>query len=331
LESYVVGRKQSTVVDGVQSPFLPVLSGVPQGSVLGPILFSIFINDLPDYLASHNPSLSVSLQLFADDIKSYQVVNTLDDAIKFQNVISSVFNWCDYWQLKPNLAKCTVLHIGHSNKHFKYGLKGALISSTPIVKDLGLLLDETLSFTPHIASIVSRARARCKIFLRSFLTRDLLVMKNFFITYVRPLLEYCSPIWSPISKCDVKRLESVLRYFSNLVPTCRYLPYKRRLVLLSLDSLQYRRTIIDLVFLYSLIIGDSDLSLSGYLAFVPPTITRGHNLKIIPPSLHYSSTMRNFFSRTVPIWNALPVSVLTAQSKSVFKSNLHSFLVDPCK
>jgi len=96
LESYVVGRKQSTVVDGVLSPFLPVLSGVPQGSVLGPILFSIFINDLPDYLASHNPSLSVSLQLFADDIKSYQVVNTLDDAIKFQNIISSVFNWCDY-------------------------------------------------------------------------------------------------------------------------------------------------------------------------------------------------------------------------------------------
>ena len=331
LNNYVIGRKQSTVLDGVQSPYLSVQSGVPQGSVLGPILFSIFINDLPDYLISRNISQSVSLKLFADDIKSYQAVNTLEDAFEFQNVINTVINWCDYWQLKVNLSKCTVLHVGHSNKHFKYGINGIPIPSTPMVKDLGLLIDETLSFSSHIASIVSRARARCNIFLKSFLTRDLLVMRKFFVIYVRPLLEYCSPIWSPTSKSDVKHLESVLRYFSNLIPTCRFLPYKRRLVLLSLSSLQYRRTILDLVYLYSIITGETDLSLSGHLVFIPPSITRGHNLKIIPPQLHYTSSMRNFLSRTVPVWNALPISVLNVQSKSAFKSKLYSFLVDPCK
>jgi len=310
--------------------FLPVLSGVPQGSVLGPLLFSIYINDLPDFIISSNPLLHVSLKMFADDVKTYYTVNTVEQSLEFQRIINSVYDWCEMWQLQLNFEKCTTLHFGKTNMCFNYGLNGAMISSSNLVRDLGLLIDESLSFSLHISSIVSRARIRCNIFLKSFLIRDLSVMKNFFVTYVRPILEYCSPVWSPVSKSDIKRLEGVLRYFSNLVPTCRFLPYKRRLELLSLNSLQYRRTILDLSFLYSLLVGEVDLSLSGHIVFIPPSITRGHNLKIVPPNLRYTSSMNNFLSRTVPICNTLPLSVLNAKTKSSFKFNLYKALSDPC-
>src|SRR6266496_6824535 len=103
--------------------------------------------------------------------------------------------------------------------------------------------------------------------------------------------------WQAIQAKQLINCYIIFRYFSNLVPTCRFLPYKRRLELLSLNSLQYRRTILDVSSLYSLLVGEVDLSLSGHIVFIPPSITRGHNLKIVPPNLRYTSSMNNFLSR----------------------------------
>ena len=326
-----MGRYQCTVINGVSSPLLPVVSGVPQGSVLGPILFSLFVNDLPNYITLSHPLLPISLKLFADDLKSYYVVDTLIDAIDFQSVINSIHTWCDIWQLSINVNKCSTLHLGSSNSHFVYGLNGIPLSSPGLVKDLGLLLDESLKFTPHISAIISKARSRCGIFLKSFVSRDPQVMKRFFVVYVRPLLEYAGVVWNPISKTNIHSLEKVLRYFTNLIPTCRFLPYKRRLTILSLDSLELRRKILDLAYLYSLVTGSIDLTLSDYLIHIPPSITRGHNLKIKRPSVRYSATMCNFLSRTVPTWNTLPPSFFNSTSRSSFKKSLLKFLPDPCK
>ena len=169
IKNYVTGRSQSTFLNEVFSPFLPVLSGVPQGSVLGPLLFSIYINDLPDFIISSNPLLHVSLKMFADDVKTYYTVNTVEQALEFQRIINSVYDWCEMWQLQLNFGKCTTLHFGKTNMCFNYGLNGAMISSSNLVRDLGLLIDESLSFSPHISSIVSRARIRCNFFLNLFL------------------------------------------------------------------------------------------------------------------------------------------------------------------
>ena len=110
LTSYLTNRHQLTVVDGIHSLPLQVISGVPQGSVLGPLLFLMFINDLPCQIATTNHPV----KLFADDIKIYSVVNTILDALTFQLLINSIDDWCNIWQLKINVSKSLILHLGSS-------------------------------------------------------------------------------------------------------------------------------------------------------------------------------------------------------------------------
>ena len=114
-------------------------------------------------------------------------------------------------------------------------------------------------------------------------------MKFFFTTYVRPLLEYNSVVWSPTNQRDIKILENVQRFYTNKIQGCVFRPYYQRLAILNLQSLQFRRTIADLLFLYSLVSGEYNISLSPFLVYILPSITRSHNLRIIPPFLNHSS------------------------------------------
>jgi len=154
-------------------------------------------------------------------------------------------------------------------------------------------------------------------------------MITFYTTYIRPLLEYCSVAWSPILSRDINSIEGVQRYFSNRIPRCTYLPYKQRLAKLSLESLQFRRTISDLVYLFSIISGTHSISLSPHFCHVAPTVTRGHNLKLELPFVNYVSAKQNFLSRCIPIWNNLPLTILSSTSKSSFRKKLSVYLVDP--
>ena len=154
-------------------------------------------------------------------------------------------------------------------------------------------------------------------------------MKLFFISYVRPLLEFSSPVWNPISQSDIHALEAVQRYFTNRIPSCTFLPYKRRLENLSMDSLQKRRLIADLVCIFSIVNGSSNTSLYPYLTFVDPSITRSHNLRISRPTFNLASSHQNFISRSCPIWNKLPVSILASNSKRQFRKKLVTFCIDP--
>jgi len=123
-----------------------VTSGVPQGSVLGPLFFLIFINDLPDYLMKQH-SLSFSpVKLFADDLKTYRQVNTLPDAIHFQLLINSIVEWCQVWQLTINTSKCQILHLGKSNSSYSYHLLGHILPNPDLILDLGIHINKTLSF-----------------------------------------------------------------------------------------------------------------------------------------------------------------------------------------
>ena len=295
INSYLTDRQQCTVINGICFPFRPVLSGVPQGSVLGPLFFIIFMNDLPIFLKSKFSSRHPSLKLFADDLKTYYIVNSLYDALYFQSFLNSIYDWCVQWQLSLNVAKCELLHLGKSNFLFNYGLNGLLLPSPTRARDLGVLIDSSLNFTDHISSIVSKARSHCSVFLKSFVSPDIHIMKKFFVIYVRPILENASEVWNPISQKDINSLENVQRYFSNKIPSCSFLPYWQRLALLFLDSLQHRRATSDITCIYSLITGGLNAVLTPYLVHIPPSITRGHHLKICPPSLHYSHSDQNYY------------------------------------
>jgi len=192
---------------------------------------------------------------------------------------------------------------------------------------LGVLVDSSLSFSQHISQITHKARNRCVLFLKVFVSRDPFTMIKFFTTYVRPLLEYSSPVWSPISVSEVTLLESVQRFFTNKIPGCRFLPYHQRLRNLSLQSLLHRRKVADLIYLHAFMSGRLCLSLSPHLTFTPPSITRGHNLRVLIPIMRYAKMSQNFISRTAPVWNNLSKSVL-ALSELQFRRAIIDIIKD---
>ena len=177
------------------------------------------------------------------------------------------------------------------------------------VNDLGVEVDSHLTFHNHIMTIVTKARKRCALFLKFFLNRDPVLMLKFFVTFVRPLLEYASPVWSPCSSADINLLEGVQRYFTNKIPGCRFLSYQLRLEKLSLHSLHHRRIIADLVLLHASVLGTSVLSLSPHLVFHQPASTRGLHFKIELPILKYSKSRQNYITRSAPLWNGIVMNL----------------------
>jgi len=154
-------------------------------------------------------------------------------------------------------------------------------------------------------------------------------MLRFCTSFVRPLLEYGSLVWSPISSLQVSQLEAVQRYFTNKIPSCRFLPYHLRLKKLSLHSLLHRRKVADLIFFHSIVTGRTLLSLAPHLLFIPPTVTRGHNLKIMVPRLKYVKTGQNFLTRCAPEWNKLPINSLDF-SVEHFRKTIVISITDSC-
>jgi len=128
-------------------------------------------------------------------------------------------------------------------------------------------------------------------------------MLRFFTTYVRPLLEYGSSVWSPVSSSHIAKIESVQRFFSNEIPSCSFLPYSNRLSILNINSLYHCRLITDLTTLHSLVSGHTTASLFPNILHVPHSITRSHNLKLIIPLLNHSSFSQNFVSCSAGDWN----------------------------
>ena len=149
LESFLVGRKQKVVLNGEESDWTNVTSGIPQGSVLGPILFLIYINDLPDVVNN-------IVKLFADDTKIYAKVNTKEQEENLQSDIDNLMEWSNNWQLKFNKSKCKHLHIGRNNNAI-YKIGEEIIETTTEERDLGVVIDSQLKFQKHIGLQVKKA------------------------------------------------------------------------------------------------------------------------------------------------------------------------------
>ena len=148
IESFLMGRKQRVVLNGEESSWTPVASGIPQGSVLGPILFLIYINDLPDVVKN-------LLKLFAGDTKIYAKVNNIEEKDILQEDIRSLNDWSNKWQLKFNKSKWKHLHLGRDTE-FTYEMDGDTITTTTEEKDPGVLMDNQLKFQAHIGTQIKR-------------------------------------------------------------------------------------------------------------------------------------------------------------------------------
>ena len=159
--AFLTGRRQQVSVRGCLSQWSPVTSGVPQGSVLGPLLFILYINDVPEVVSS-------SIKIFADDTKVYRSVSHPPQCQDLQSDIDLIVDWSDQWQLPFNEAKCKCLHIGPRNQEHVYTIRGNVLQSVSEEKDLGVIVDSTLKFRRQAASAASKATQVLAVIRRSF-------------------------------------------------------------------------------------------------------------------------------------------------------------------
>ena len=146
-------RSQCVVIEHCFSEWLPVISGVPQGSVLGPVLFILYIDDINAVFSN----TTVTYKLFADDCKMYSTINTDLDYLALQAALDRLQQWSCDWQLSINVSKCHILHLGKKNNKKKYFLNGCVIDAPPVVTDLGVEIDLELKYDKHINKIVGKA------------------------------------------------------------------------------------------------------------------------------------------------------------------------------
>ena len=268
----------------------------------------------------------VSIKLFADDAKIYTVI-TDTSSVPLQRSLDSIVAWADHWQLKLSPTKCSVMHLSTKRSITadpEYIIDGQLLPAVSQCTDLGVSYDLHLSFASHIDKIISKASNRAKCILKCFTTRDGLLLKKAFCTFVRPLLEYCSVIWSPHYKKDINRIERVQRSFTKSIGNLRVCTYKERLLNLGLDSLQCRRLKADLIMCYKTLHGLVDIGSDASCIFMRALnmSTRGNSFKLIKNSV-LSQRENNFYNnRIVNIWNSLPDNIVTSNSVTNFKISI---------
>ena len=194
-EPFLAGRTQCVVLDGEASSELSLSSAVPQGSVLGPILFLLYINDLPDHIHSQ-------VRLFADDTAMYLAVQKQEDSATLQNDLNNLQEWEQLWDMEFNPSKCQVLHIARSRKpiHRNYTMHGQVLESVDYARYLGVDISSDLNFSNHINRIRANASKSLGFLKRNIKTKHCGIREAAYKTVVRPQLEYASPIWSPYTK-----------------------------------------------------------------------------------------------------------------------------------
>ena len=316
IEAFLTGRTQQVAVNGKQSNPTPVRSGIPQGSVLGPVLFLVYVNDLPE-------SVKCDIKLFADDAKLYASSKQGNSQhSQMQADLQSLANWSATWLLPFNVKKCKILYLGTGNIQDEYSLFGASVQRVAEERDLGVIIDEQLKFRKQAAVAVSKASQILGVIRRSFELLDSQTLPLLFKTLVRPHLEYGNIVWGPFNKEDQRLVERVQRRATRLVPDVRHLPYQERLRKLQLPSLQYRRRRGDVIMVYMLLNGHLNMTREDFFQPAPTTRTRGHPLKLAKPRAQ-SRVRRNHWSvRAINDWNSLPSHVVLAPSTNVFKNLL---------
>ena len=276
IESFLVGRKQSVVVDGVRSADEDVLSGVPQGTVLGPLLFLIHINDLPEVIDPRT-----KCRLFADDCLLYRSIETSQDQVELQNDLAKLEIWAENWGMRFNAKKCYVMPIcrGRDKKDHMYELCGSILQAVSDEKYLGILISNDLSWGPHIQNTATTANQKLGFLMRNLKGCPKDLKRLSYISMVRSGLEYASTIWDPHQANHKQRLERTQRKAARWISS----DYKRHssitsmLSKLNLESLEDRRRDARLVLLYKILNEQVAVDLPmDELGFVrSPRATRG--------------------------------------------------------
>ena len=314
IRCFLSDRVQKVRLGNESSEEGKVLSGIPQGSILGPILFTIFINDLPEGINS-------SCYIFADDTKIFGDANNCDvlneDLIKLQN-------WTDSWNLYFNVAKCKVMHLGKRNNTTDYMLQlngiPVIIKSCDEEKDLGVIFDSSLNFDKHLYHIITKANQILGIIKRSFKYLNKEVLLKLYKSLVRPHLEYGNCVWYPHLKRQSIALEKIQRRATRILSDCTGMNYHERLKFFNLHSLKGRRIRGDMILAYKIFHGMIDIDPKDIFNLSDNNKTRCSEMKIFVEHTNLSRTRSLFRHRIAKLWNNLPTNVKNIENLDHFKN-----------
>ena len=319
ITGWLTGRRQRVKLNGRYSDWCSVSSGVPQGSVLGPTLFIIYLNDLEETTSSN-------MLKFADDAKIYRQVNNDSDAQALQEDMNTLQKWAKKWKMTFNADKCKCMHIGKNNRKYSYNIGATKMEETEEEKDLGVLISNNLKVSKQCEHASKRANQAAGIIKRTIVNREENIMMNLYKTLVRPHLEYCSQVWSPHYKADVRRIEAVQRRFTKLIKGCRSLTYEERLKKLQLNTLEYRRDRCDQIETFKIMKDLSKVNKHSIFERNTSTRTRGHNLKLTKQRVKTDIRKFTFSQRVVNQWNALTSDAIESKTINEFKGHLRRLL-----
>lgn len=321
--AFLSPRVQRVVVEGRCSFVANVRSGVPQGSVLGPVLFLVYINDVTDICSG-----GVQLKLFADDLKLYTAIDSIQCANNLQSTIDRLSVWSTDWQLNINISKCNSLTLHRPRKTPTlnvYSIAGSPIPSSTSVSDLGVQFSSDLSYHSEISNIVSKASRRVGVFFRGFCSNNLTLARKVWLTYIRPLLEYNSCIWNPSHIYLIDQLERVQRQFTKRIRCISHLSYLERLAVLGLEPLELRRLRSDLLFYYKIINDLTILPSNIYFNFRRRLSSiRVSSPQLVKPTTGSRSEFDSFFYRVIDCYNSLHPDVRHSVNPNSFYHNLLS-------
>ena len=338
--SYLPDREQRVVVNGKSSEWRDVTSGVPEGALLAPLLFALYINDLPMVV---NTSQCI---MFADDVKLYHRVRTTSDCEQLQSDLDSLSRWSADWKLRLNASKCFAftLSLKTSPVVHPYSIGGSVLERVSEVRDLGVILDTKLTFSAHINHTVAKANRALGVLIRSFQTglpRQKFCMKTLQVTYfanVRSILEYGCVIWGGAARTHVERLKRVQHKFliwlasrSNNV-VAHSLSYEQLLQTFEMPTLKARRLQYDLVFLRNVYLGqvDSPYLLSCFPLHIPGRATRRLSL-FHTPYARVNTVKAGIFNRLSEEMNCflrqVPAADVFSMSLCSFKACVKKYIV----
>jgi hypothetical protein len=324
ISAWLAGRKQRVVLNGKESSWEEVLSGVPQGSVLGPLLFLIFINDLDMAVSDLETLLK-----FADDTKVARVIRSDSDREELQAALDRLMNWSEVWGMRFNVGKCKVMHIGRHNTRSDYTMAGVTLEKTREERDLGVTVMDTLKPAAECAKAARTANFVLGQITRAFRYRDKRTFVQLYKQYVRPHLEFAVQAWAPWQQADKDLLENVQRRAVRMVSGLRSQDYIGRLKELNMTTLEERRHQADMLHMYKICTGKHGLVKENW--FRPPTAAAARTRQYADPlsvrPVHGRlEVRRNFFTvRAGDPWNEIPAGIKRAETVASFKRQYAAF------
>lgn len=316
IEDYLSDRYQYVALNAHSSFKGKVSSGVPQGSVLAPFLFLIYINDLVK-------DVNVKIRLFADDCILYSQINNPNDQINLNNALQHIINWCHDWQMEINSNKTVFMTITNKRQHysFPYQIGNNLLEQVGEYKYLGLNISQNLRWDSHIHSTTNKALNKLSFLKRVLKFASPATKLLAYKTLIRPMLEYANVVWFPHTVSGINKIERVQRMAARFICNkySRHVSPSELCRQLGLSSLEKRAKTARLKFLYELANDHFNLPKENYLIHTSKRLTRYNHGKLYEEDVAHNNCFKfSFFPRTINEWNHLPQNVVHSSSIEIF-------------